>query len=123
MMKRVLARSLDIVISIGDAFKSFHRRQIYTDSDALAVRRGHPVGARLKNAETFFKARHVAVVIRGQSVDLIDEWLRTKGLERPIALVVPSYIEAAHRPSRVRAAPPDPCSRNAAQARNHPAPD
>jgi DNA-binding transcriptional LysR family regulator len=36
------------------------------------------------------------VVIRGQNVDLIDEWLRGKGLERRIALVVPGYIEALH---------------------------
>jgi len=41
-------------------------------------------------------ARHVAVVIRGQNADLIDGWLRTKGLERRIALVVPGYIEALH---------------------------
>jgi len=41
-------------------------------------------------------ARHVAVVIRGQNADLIDGWLRTTGLERRIALVVPGYIEALH---------------------------
>ncbi len=94
------ARTLDMVISIGDAFKGFHRQLLYTDSDALAVRKGHPAGARLKNKETFFKARHVAVVIRGQSEDLIDTWLRPKGMERRIALVVPSYIEALHVAAR-----------------------
>jgi hypothetical protein len=30
----------------------------------------------------FLDARHVAVVIRGQSEDLIDIWLRPKGIER-----------------------------------------
>jgi len=35
-------------------------------------------------------------VIRGQNVDLIDEWLRSKRLERRIALVLPGYIEALH---------------------------
>jgi len=94
------ARTIDMVISIGDAFKGFHRQLLYTDSDALAVRKGHPAGARLKNKETFFKARHVAVVIRGQSEDLIDTWLRPKGMERRIALVVPSYIEALHVAAR-----------------------
>lgn len=94
------ARTIDMVISIGDAFKGFHRQLLYTDSDALAVRRGHPAGARLKNKETFFKARHVAVIIRGQSEDLIDTWLRSKGQERRIALVVPSYIEALHVAAR-----------------------
>lgn len=94
------ARTIDMVISIGDAFKGFHRQLLYTDADALAVRQGHPAGARLKNKDAFLKARHVAVVIRGQSEDLIDTWLQTKKLERRIALVVPSYIEALHIAAR-----------------------
>lgn len=90
------ARTIDLVISIGDAFKGFHRQFLYTDRDTLAVRRGHPVGAKLGRRDVFLKARHVAVIIRGQNIDLIDDWLRTKGLERRIALVVPGYIEALH---------------------------
>ena len=90
------ARTIDLVISIGDAFKGFHRQLLYTDRDALAVRRGHPAGAKLKRREVFLDARHVAVIIRGQNADLIDDWLRTKGIERRIALVVPGYIEALH---------------------------
>jgi DNA-binding transcriptional LysR family regulator len=94
------ARTIDLVISIGDAFKGFHRQRLYTDRDALAVRRGHPAGARLKRRDAFLDARHVAVVIRGQSEDLIDSWLRAKGIERRIALVVPGYIEALHVTAR-----------------------
>src|SRR5712671_6927659 len=94
------ARTIDLVISIGDAFKGFHRQHLYTDSDALAVRRGHPAAARLKKREAFLAARHVAVVIRGQSEDLIDIWLRSKGIERRIALVVPGYMEALHVTAR-----------------------
>ena len=94
------ARTIDLVISIGDAFKGFHRQRLYTDSDALAVRRKHPVGAKLKKREAFLAARHVAVVIRGASEDLIDTWLRSKGIERRIALVVPGYIEALHVSAR-----------------------
>src|SRR3954447_23214091 len=94
------ARTLDLVISIGDAFKGFHRQRLYTDGDALAVRRGHPARAKLGQREAFLDARHVAVVIRGQSEDLIDIWLRPKGIERRIALVVPGYIEALHVAAR-----------------------
>ena len=94
------ARTIDIVISIGNAFSGFHRQLLYTDSDALAVRRGHPVGAKLKRRELFLDARHVAVIIRGQSEDLIDTWLRTKGIERRIALVVSGYLEALHVTAR-----------------------
>jgi DNA-binding transcriptional LysR family regulator len=94
------ARTLDMVISIGDAFRGFHRQRLYTDGDALAVRRGHPAAAKLKKRDGFLAARHVAVVIRGQSEDLIDIWLRPKGIDRKIALVVPGYIEALHVTAR-----------------------
>jgi DNA-binding transcriptional LysR family regulator len=40
------------------------------------------------------------VIIRGQNEDLIDSWLRSKGIERRIALVVPGYIEALHVTAR-----------------------
>ena len=36
------------------------------------------------------------MIIRGQNEDLIDGWLRAKGIERRIALVVPGYLEALH---------------------------
>src|SRR5712675_3021828 len=94
------ARTIDLVISIGDAFRGFHRQRLYTDSDALAVRRRHAAGAKLKKRDVFLSARHVAVVIRGQNEDLIEGWLRAKGIERRIALVVPGYIEALHVTAR-----------------------
>src|ERR671936_2633770 len=64
------ARTIDMVISIGNAFKGFHRQLLYTDSDALAVRRGHPMGAKLKRREPFLAARHVGVIIRRSAEDL-----------------------------------------------------
>jgi DNA-binding transcriptional LysR family regulator len=94
------ARTIDMVISIGNAFKGFHRQLLYTDRDALAVRRGHPIGAKLSHRAAFLEARHVAIIIRGQNEDLIDSWLRAKGIERRIALVVPGYIEALHVTAR-----------------------
>jgi DNA-binding transcriptional LysR family regulator len=45
------ARIIDLVISIGNAFSGFHRQRLYIDSDALAARRGHPAGARLKKRD------------------------------------------------------------------------
>ncbi|SHL33042.1 transcriptional regulator, LysR family [Bradyrhizobium lablabi] len=94
------ARTIDMVISIGNAFKGFHRQLLYTDRDALAVRHGHPIGAKLGRRAAFLEARHVAIIIRGQNEDLIDGWLRGKGIERRIALVVPGYIEALHVAAR-----------------------
>jgi len=94
------ARTIDLVISIGNAFSGFHRQRLYTDRDMLAVRRGHPAGTKLKKRDAFVNARHVAVVGRGQAEDLIDTWLRGKGIERRIALVVPGYIQALHVTAR-----------------------
>jgi len=94
------ARTIDLVISLGNAFNGFHRQLLYTDSDALALRRTHPAGHRLNKRDAFLNARHVAVVIRGQNEDLIDRWLRPMGIERKIALVVPGYIEAVHVTAR-----------------------
>ncbi len=94
------ARTIDLVISIGNAFGGFHRQRLYIDSDALAVRRGHPAATKLKKRDAFLSARHVAVIIRGQNEDLIDRWLRPLGIERKIALVVPGYIEALHVAAR-----------------------
>jgi DNA-binding transcriptional LysR family regulator len=90
------ARTIDLVISIGNAFKGFHRQLLYTDRDELAVQRNHPAGPRLGRHDVFLNARHIAVVIRGRNTDLIDDWLLSKGIERRIALVVPGYIEALH---------------------------
>jgi len=94
------ARTIDMVISIGNAFRGFHRQLLYTDRDALAVRRDHPIAAKLSRRAAFLEARHVAVIIRGQNEDLIDSWLRGKGIERRIALVVSGYIEALHVAAR-----------------------
>src|ERR1700736_6050681 len=65
-------RTIDLVISIGNAFRGFHRQRLYTDSESLAVRRDHPAGAKLKKRDILLSARHVSVVIRGQHQDLID---------------------------------------------------
>ncbi len=100
-MTAEFTRSLDLITSFAaDAYKGFHRLTLYKDSDAVAARRAHPLGKRLGKREVFFSSRHVAVAGRGQREDIIDFWLREKGLERNIALTVPTYVEALHVVSR-----------------------
>lgn len=96
-----VAQSLDLIIScIGDAYPGFHRQRLYVDSDVLAVRRGHPQRAHLTRLEAFLAARHVAVIGAGEQEDMIDGWLRGQNLERRIALVVPSYMQALRMVAR-----------------------
>jgi DNA-binding transcriptional LysR family regulator len=90
-----MARSLDVAICCtADVLTGFHRQRLYTDTDVLAVRRGHPVGARLARMSHFLAARHVAVIGTDRTADYIDAWLRDQGIERRIALTVPSYLQA-----------------------------
>ena len=96
-MTAEFTRSLDLITSFAaDAYKGFHRLTLYRDSDAVAVRKGHPLGRRLSKREAYFSARHVAVAGRGQHEDIIDFWLRGKGFERNVVLTVPTYVEALH---------------------------
>jgi DNA-binding transcriptional LysR family regulator len=96
-----LARSIDIVIAcMPDALPAFRRERVYRDSDALAVRRGHPLASRLRRRDVFLAARHVAVVGLGAREDMIDEWLRRQGWQRRIAVVTPTYLQALHVAAR-----------------------
>lgn len=100
-MTAEFTRSVDLITSFAaDAYKGFHRLTLYKDSDAVAVRKGHPLGKRLAKRDVFFSARHVGVAGRGQREDIIDFWLRGKGLERNVMLTVPTYVEALHVVSR-----------------------
>lgn len=89
------ARALDLIIAYQDHdFPGFHRERIYTDSDALAVRRGRPGAHRLSTLEGFLAARHVAVVSRGMAADPIDTWLEELGHRREVVLTTPTYLQA-----------------------------
>jgi DNA-binding transcriptional LysR family regulator len=94
-MTAELERSLDLVLSCTpDAYPGFHRQRLYADTDVLAVKRGHELGNRLRQLPAFLEARHVAVIGHGRREDMIDEWLHKEGVERRIALSVPSYLQA-----------------------------
>jgi DNA-binding transcriptional LysR family regulator len=100
-MTEEFARGLDLILAcLPEAFPGFHRQRLYADSDVLAVRRGHPVGARLRKLPAFLAARHVAVACDGAREDMIDAWLRRRGIARQIALTVPSYLQALRMAAR-----------------------
>jgi DNA-binding transcriptional LysR family regulator len=95
MMTDEFLRSIDLAICcVVEALIGFHRQRLYSDTDVLAVRQGHPVGGALNQLDAFLAARHVAVVATGQRADPVDTWLREKGIERRIGLAVPSYLQA-----------------------------
>ena len=106
------ARTIDLVCSIGDGFKGFHRQLLYTDSDALAVRRGHPAGARLKKRDAFLAGaacrRRDPRPERGSDRHLAaQQEHRAAHRAGRARLYRGAACRGAHRPRRLRAAPAD----------------
>jgi DNA-binding transcriptional LysR family regulator len=92
-----LARLVDVAIAcVPNRFKGFYQQRLFKDRDACAVRRGHPLAARMADPEAFLHVKHVAVVGREFTEDPVDTWLREEGLARYVALTVPHYLQALH---------------------------
>jgi DNA-binding transcriptional LysR family regulator len=90
-------RSIDVFISCSEEeFRGFERSTLFTDTESVVVRRGHPRASSLRTLRTFLDSGHVAVVGRGHAQDPVDVWLSEQRLERRIVLVVPSYVQALH---------------------------
>jgi DNA-binding transcriptional LysR family regulator len=92
-----LTRYLDLAVAcVPGLFTGFRKQYLYTDRDACAVRRGHPMTRQIARVEAFLEMKHVAVIGREFSEDPVDTWLRTEGHERNVALSVPHYLQALH---------------------------
>jgi DNA-binding transcriptional LysR family regulator len=85
-------RSIDLCTSCStEKLPGFERWPLFTDTEAVVVRRDHPLVSRLGTLRTFAQARHIAV-----TRDPLDAWLLEKGVERRVGLTVPSYLQALH---------------------------
>ncbi len=85
-------RSIDLCTSCSiEDLPGFERTPLFTDTEAVVVRRDHPLVSRLGTRRTFAEARHIAV-----TRDPLDAWLLEEGIERRIGLTVPSYLQALH---------------------------
>jgi DNA-binding transcriptional LysR family regulator len=96
-MKPERTRMIDLCISCStDELSGFERSPLFTDTESIVIRCGHPRASRMSGLQTFLDSRHVAIVGRGRTQDPVDVWLREEGIERRIVLVVPSYLQALH---------------------------
>ena len=96
-MKPERLRAIDLCLSCSTGeLTGFERQPLFTDTEAVVVRRGHPSASRMKHLQTFLSASHVAVVGRGRTEDPVDAWLRHEQIKRRIFLTVPSYLHALH---------------------------
>jgi DNA-binding transcriptional LysR family regulator len=92
-----LARDVDAVIAcIPDSFAGFHRRRLFRDRDACAVRKSHRAARPISKPEQFLNWKQVAVRPQGLFADPVDTWLKQEGLTRNVVLTVPHYLQALH---------------------------
>jgi len=76
------------------------QQALFDDHFIGAVRPGHVLTRTKVNAKKFASQLHIAASRRGKEWGPIDELLRTQGLTRKIALVVPSFYVAAATAAR-----------------------
>jgi DNA-binding transcriptional LysR family regulator len=87
--------SIDLVISCAEKMlPGFEKGVLCTDTEVLVARKRHPRTKQLSRVAPFLAASHVAVVGHGLEEDTVDTWLRESGVERNVALRVPTYLQA-----------------------------
>jgi DNA-binding transcriptional LysR family regulator len=82
------------VTSFNREFPGFTKSPLYEDTDALAVRAGHPGKRLLSSVKGFQAHQHVSVVGAGEARDELDEWLDKVGLQRNVVVAAPSHLLA-----------------------------
>ena len=73
---------------------AFRRRVVFRDDFVSLVRHDHPSVGDALDLDRFVGLSHVLVAPRGQRRGWVDRQLEDLGLERHIALVVPSFLAA-----------------------------
>lgn len=73
--------------------KRFHVSRLYFEDFVIVSRRDHPLG-KSPTLKAFAAARHVLVSATGDRWGFVDQMLAEHGLERRIALTVPSFFMA-----------------------------
>ena len=83
-----------LITSMTRKFSGFVSEPLYIDRDVVAVRGSHPARDSLATKGGFLAQKHIAIVGTGETEDVSEAWLRSAGLERQIALCVPTYLLA-----------------------------
>lgn len=71
----------------------FHATTLYPEDFVFVTRKGHPLGPK-PTAKAIASSRHVLVSATGDTSGNVDRLLAERGLERRIALTVPSFLMA-----------------------------
>ena len=87
-------RELDVaMLPLHSVPPRFEARRLYDEDFVVAMRKGH-VFARAPNEAAFCRSRHLLVSLDGSPIGFVDEMLAKRGLERRVALTVPTFMMA-----------------------------
>ena len=88
------ARTVDVACyPLGELPPRFEARDLYEEDFVIAARAGHPLGKK-PSLERYAAAQHVLVSPTGTTRGFMDDVLGGHGLQRRIALTVPSFLWA-----------------------------
>jgi DNA-binding transcriptional LysR family regulator len=88
------ARAIDVACyPLADLPARFEARALYDEDFVIAARSGHPLGKK-PSLERYAAAQHVLVSPTGAARGFMDDVLAEHGLQRRIALTVPSFLWA-----------------------------
>lgn len=93
-LQRLERREVDIaVLPLQIVPARFEARNLYEEDFVVAMRKGH-VFARTPTLPAFCSAHHLLVSLDGSPHGFIDELLAKRGLQRRIALTLPTFMMA-----------------------------
>lgn len=88
------ARRVDLALAaVDDVPARFAAVPVYEESFVIAARRGHPF-LSAPTLQRYCEAQHILVSVSGDTHGFVDEVLHGKGLNRRVALTVPSFMLA-----------------------------
>jgi len=99
-LQKLEKREIDVaMLPLRTVPARFAAQRLYDEDFVVAMRKGH-VFARTPTLTAFCRAQHLLVSLDGDPRGFIDELLAKRGLQRRIALTVPTFMMALAHLSR-----------------------
>ena len=87
---------VDVAIGVSHAAPGIHRQQLYAEHYVVIARRGHPRLSTRAGRRALASERHAEVhVAFGKPSQVVERAYQKLGIERKIAVVVPTFTAAA----------------------------
>jgi DNA-binding transcriptional LysR family regulator len=92
--QETIAGDVDLVVGFYPNFSkgNFYQQHLYDDDFVCIVRNGHPLTRSSLTIDDYCNAYHIVPETDNRGQNLFEEFLKTQGIERKIALATPHYL-------------------------------